>query len=47
MILCLARPELLDVRSDWGGGRVRATAIELEPLGDADSDSRSTRSEPT
>jgi predicted ATPase/class 3 adenylate cyclase len=38
MILCLARPELLDVRSDWGGGRVRATAIELEPLGDADSE---------
>jgi tetratricopeptide (TPR) repeat protein len=37
LILCLARPELLDVRSDWGGGRVRATAIELEPLGEADS----------
>jgi class 3 adenylate cyclase/tetratricopeptide (TPR) repeat protein len=38
MILCLARAELLDVRSDWGGGRVRATAIELEPLGDADGE---------
>src|SRR6188472_512837 len=38
MILCLARPELLDVRSNWGGGRVRATAIELEPLGDADGE---------
>src|SRR5215510_10067062 len=38
MIMCLARPELLDVRSDWGGGRVRATAIELEPLGAADSE---------
>src|SRR5512132_951093 len=37
MILCLARPELLDVRSDWGGGRVRATAVELEPLGEVDS----------
>src|SRR5215218_1402848 len=37
MIMCLARPELLDVRSDWGGGRVRATAVELEPLGEADS----------
>src|SRR5215475_11356627 len=37
MILCLARAELLDVRSDWGGGRVRATAIELEPLREADS----------
>jgi class 3 adenylate cyclase/tetratricopeptide (TPR) repeat protein len=31
-ILCLARPELLDVRPDWGGGRLRATAIELEAL---------------
>ena len=38
LILCLARPELLDVRSDWGGGRVRATAIELEPLGEADGE---------
>jgi class 3 adenylate cyclase/tetratricopeptide (TPR) repeat protein len=32
LILCLARPELLDIRPTWGGGRVRATAIELEPL---------------
>jgi class 3 adenylate cyclase/tetratricopeptide (TPR) repeat protein len=32
MIVCLARPELLDVRPGWGGGRVRSTAIELEPL---------------
>ncbi len=32
LLLCLARPELLDVRSGWGGGRLRATAVELEPL---------------
>ena len=32
MIVCLARPELLDVRPTWGGGRVRATTLELEPL---------------
>src|SRR5207302_4647001 len=32
MLVCLARPELLDVRPGWGGGRVRATSIELEPL---------------
>jgi len=38
LILCLARPELLDVRSDWGGGRVRATSIELEPLGEDESE---------
>jgi tetratricopeptide (TPR) repeat protein len=38
LIVCLARPELLDVRSNWGGGRVRATSIELEPLGVEDSE---------
>jgi class 3 adenylate cyclase/tetratricopeptide (TPR) repeat protein len=32
LIVCLARAELLDVRPGWGGGRMRATAIELEPL---------------
>ena len=38
MILCLARPELLDVRPGWGGGRVRAAATELEPLAPAESE---------
>jgi class 3 adenylate cyclase/tetratricopeptide (TPR) repeat protein len=38
LLLCLARPELLDIRPGWGGGRVRATAIELEPLSAADSE---------
>src|SRR5262245_33162476 len=32
LLVCLARPELLDVRPSWGGGRMRAAAIELEPL---------------
>jgi tetratricopeptide (TPR) repeat protein len=32
LIICLARPELLDVRPTWGGGRVRSTTLELEPL---------------
>jgi class 3 adenylate cyclase/tetratricopeptide (TPR) repeat protein len=32
LIVCLARPELLDVLPTWGGGRVRATTLELEPL---------------
>src|SRR5579859_4597786 len=32
LLLCIARPELLDVRPTWGGGRVRSTTIELEPL---------------
>ena len=38
MILCLARPELLDIRPGWGGGRLRAAAIELEPLGPEESE---------
>src|SRR5918999_995371 len=38
LILCLARPELIDVRAEWGGGRVRSTSIELEPLAQADSE---------
>src|SRR6185437_3017756 len=38
LILCLARPELLDVRPGWGGGRVRSTAIELEPLAREESE---------
>jgi class 3 adenylate cyclase/tetratricopeptide (TPR) repeat protein len=37
LILCLARPELLDARAGWGGGRVRSTAIELEPLSEDES----------
>jgi class 3 adenylate cyclase/tetratricopeptide (TPR) repeat protein len=32
VILALARPELLDVRPSWGGGRLRGVAVELEPL---------------
>ncbi|HSI97707.1 MAG TPA: AAA family ATPase, partial [Gaiellaceae bacterium] len=37
LIVCLARPELLDKRPGWGGGRVRSTAIELEPLSEEES----------
>ena len=32
LLVCLARSDLLDERPKWGGGNVRATAIELEPL---------------
>jgi tetratricopeptide (TPR) repeat protein len=32
LILCLARPELLDVDAQWGGGRVRGATIELGAL---------------
>ncbi len=37
LVICLARPELLEERPGWGGGRVRSTAIELEPLSDDES----------
>ncbi|MDP9269991.1 MAG: AAA family ATPase [Chloroflexota bacterium] len=32
LLVCLARPELLDVRAGWGGGKMNATAFLLEPL---------------
>ena len=32
LIVCLARPELLEARPSWGGGRRRSIAIELGPL---------------
>ena len=31
-ILCLARPELLDERPAWSGGKLNATCLLLEPL---------------
>ena len=37
LLLCLARPELLDVRPAWGGGRVRAVTLELDALGAEES----------
>jgi class 3 adenylate cyclase/tetratricopeptide (TPR) repeat protein len=33
LLLCVARPELLDVRPAWGGGKLNAITILLEPLG--------------
>jgi predicted ATPase len=32
LLLCLARPDLLDKRPTWGGGKLNATTILLEPL---------------
>jgi class 3 adenylate cyclase/tetratricopeptide (TPR) repeat protein len=31
-LLCIARTELLDDRPDWGGGKLNATSLLLEPL---------------
>jgi class 3 adenylate cyclase len=33
LLLCIARPELLDVRPAWGGGKMNAASVLLEPLG--------------
>ena len=32
LLLCLARPELLDRRPGWSGGKLNATTVLLEPL---------------
>jgi len=32
LLVCLARPELLDIRPGWGGGKMNASSILLEPL---------------
>ena len=32
LVLCIARPELLDKRPSWGGGKLNASTILLEPL---------------
>ena len=37
LLLCTARPELLDVRPGWGGARRIGTLLELEPLSREDS----------
>jgi tetratricopeptide (TPR) repeat protein len=38
LLLCMARPELLDRRATWGGGKLNATTVLLEPLGAAETD---------
>jgi tetratricopeptide (TPR) repeat protein len=38
LLLCMARPELLDGRPSWGGGKLNATTVLLEPLAAADAD---------
>ena len=36
-LVCTARPELLDRRPDWGGGKINATTLGLAPLSDVDT----------
>jgi class 3 adenylate cyclase/tetratricopeptide (TPR) repeat protein len=37
LLLCLARPDLLDARPGWGGGKHNASTILLEPLSDGEA----------
>jgi class 3 adenylate cyclase/tetratricopeptide (TPR) repeat protein len=34
LLVCLARPDLLDARPGWAGGKLNATSVLLEPLDD-------------
>ena len=38
LLLCMARPELLERRPGWGGGKWNATTVLLEPLDAAETD---------
>ncbi len=38
LLLCMARPDLLDRRTGWGGGKVNATTVLLEPLAPKETD---------
>jgi class 3 adenylate cyclase len=38
LLLCMARPELLDRRAAWGGGKLNATSVLVEPLAPAETD---------
>src|SRR6266536_2999123 len=38
LIVCVTRPELLELRPSWAGGNLRAAAIELAPLDPDDSE---------
>jgi tetratricopeptide (TPR) repeat protein len=38
LLLCMTRPELLDNRPGWGGGKMNAVSILLEPLTEPESE---------
>ncbi len=38
LLVCVSRPELLDTRPSWGGGRVNATSLLLSPLNEVTAD---------
>ena len=38
LLVCMARPELLEERPGWGGGQRNATSVHLEPLSEPEAD---------
>ncbi len=38
LLACMARPELLDARPAWAGGKLNATTASLEPLSEEESE---------
>jgi class 3 adenylate cyclase len=38
LLLCMARPELLDTSPGWAGGKLNATTLLLEPLSEGDGE---------
>jgi class 3 adenylate cyclase/tetratricopeptide (TPR) repeat protein len=38
LLVCMARPELLEERPGWGGGQRNATSVHLEPLSELEAD---------
>ncbi len=38
VLLCMARPDLLDTRPGWGGGKLNAATVSLEPLSEQQSE---------
>jgi class 3 adenylate cyclase/tetratricopeptide (TPR) repeat protein len=38
LLVCMARPELLDRRPTWAGGKLNATSVLLEPLSELETD---------
>jgi class 3 adenylate cyclase/tetratricopeptide (TPR) repeat protein len=38
LMVCMARPELLDTRPSWGGGKLNVATISLEPLSEEECD---------
>jgi class 3 adenylate cyclase len=39
LVVCMARPDLLDRRPGWGGASLKATTVRLDPLSDLEADS--------